>query len=592
MGQILLIFTFLNNRFKCLVLTGLRLRLNARFFVSPFLLILVVNPSIALAQALPDAGQLQRSVDESTAVERERELPAAVVESSEEAEEMRDTGEAAPTVFVSEIIFRGNTLVGEADLEAVVWASVGQKLNFRQMQALTRDVREAYQEAGYLARVVLPEQDLAGGRLIIQIEEMKLGTIRVPDDGTLPIQASVIEGMGLAGQEPGGYLQYAALKRSASLINNLPGMRSELILERGVEPLSMNVVVPVMAEQAFGGVLSLDNFGSESTGEVRALGRVVWSNPLKRGDALSAVTLISEGNRYLGGDYSVPVGYQGWRVGVHASALDYELVGAFEYLEASGNSVVAGVHASYPIRLESRESLMFSTRFEVRSYYNEVGGSETSDKLLTLGEFGLNWLKEDAWFGGGRTILTARVRAGEVDLSGNAANERQDAQDAQIAGTFIKFEWSATRVQLMPYGLELQARASGQQAFDSLDSSETFSLGGPGGVRAYPTLEGNMDSAVLGSVELSRALSSAVRVSAFYDVGNGYLHSTLRRGKDSTLLHGAGVSILAGGNGPLSGEVSASRRIGDNPNADPNTGFDQDGTLREWRLWASVSLKF
>lgn len=549
-------------------------------------------PSVSIGQSLPDAGQLQRSVEERAGVERERELPEAVVEPTGEGEVIEEAGEAAPTVFVSEIIFRGNTLVDATALQDAVADGVGQDLNFRQMQGLTRDVREVYQESGYLARVVLPEQDLAGGRLIIQIEEMKLGTIRVPDEGTLPVQPKVIEGMALVGQEQGGYLQYGALKRAASLINNLPGLRSELILEKGAEPLSMNIVVPVQAQSAVEGVVSLDNFGSESTGNIRALGRLVWANPLRRGDALSAVSLVSEGNRYLGGDYSLPLGYKGWRVGVHASGLDYELVGDFEYLEASGHSVVAGFHTSYPIRLERGESLLFSARFEARSYYNEVGGSETSDKLLTIGELGLNWVKEDLWMGRGRTILTGRVRLGDVDLSGNAANERQDSLDAETAGTFAKFEWSLSRLQLIRGGFEFQARVSGQQGFDNLDSSETFSLGGPSGVRAYPALEANVDSAVLGAVEVSKTFNDTVQLGVFYDVGNGQLFSTQRRGSDSTLLHGAGVSLSAAGSGPLSGELLVARRFGDNPNADPNTGLDQDGTLREWRLWTSLSFKF
>lgn len=594
MGLKLLFFTFLENIFEFVVLAGRRLVSNSRLFCLIFLPTgWVLVPLTSFGQALPDAGQLQRSVEERALEKAERGSPDALATVAEaDASEAAEATSGAPTVWINAVQFRGNTLLGDADLESLLAGSLGKDLNFRQMQGLARQIREAYQEAGYLARVVLPEQDLAGGVLILQVEEMRFGAVSIPNESELPLNPSIIEKMGLAGQESGALLNYGALKRSASLINNLPGLRSELILQKGLEPLLMNVVVPVIPDKTLEGVLSLDNFGSESTGEIRALGRLMWANPLKRGDAISAVTLLSEGNRYLGGDYSLPVGYKGWRLGVHASALDYELVGAFEYLEASGNSIVAGLHTSYPIRLENRESLMFSARLEARSYYNEVGGSETSDKLLTVGEFGLNWLKQDAWLGGGRTFLSARLRLGDVDLSGNAANERQDAQDAQIAGSYIKLEWSLSRLQLLPFGFELQASASGQQGFDNLDSSETFSLGGPSGVRAYPSLEGNMDSAVLGSLEVSKDLTDLFRVGAFYDVGNGYLFSTQRRGKDSTLLHGAGVALSASGTGPLSGEVSVARRIGDNPNADPNTGFDQDGTLREWRLWASLSLKF
>lgn len=551
---------------------------------------LISGPGLLVGQALPDAGQVMREVERSEAIQAERPELAKQKGAEAEVEPEEETGEAK--VWIETVAFSGHSVLSDAELEAIVAGEMGKAMGFRQMQALTRRVSAAYQEAGYLARVVLPEQDLADGVLRMAVEEMMFGGVVVPEGTDAPVRSGLIEKMGSVGQAEGRLLRYDALKRSASLINNLPGLRSELILERGDEPLAMRVVVPVVEDRPFEGILSLDNFGSESTGELRALGRVVWANPLRMGDAMSAVSLVSEGNRYLGADYSVPLGVGGWRVGAHASALDYELVGAFEYLEASGHSVVAGTHASYPLRLEASESLLFSARLEVRSYYNEVGGVETSDKLLTVAEGGLNWIRSDTWMGGGRTLVSGRVRFGDVDLSGNASNERQDAQDAETAGTFFKVEGSFTRFQVLPYGLDLQVSVRGQHGFASLDSSETYSLGGPGGVRAYPTLEANVDSALLGSVELGRALGDTVRAALFYDAASGYLQSTLRRGSDSSFLHGVGAALRARWAGPFSGEVSVARRIGDNPNADPDTGKDQDGTLREWRVWTSLSIQF
>jgi hemolysin activation/secretion protein len=540
------------------------------------------------AQAIPDAGQIQREA------ERAGQEQAVVPETDLETPQVVETITEEPqlTVRISAVRFQGNKLLTDAELLAAVADRIGTDLSYRGLQNLTRLVRDAYMDAGYLARAVLPEQDLDGGELLIQVEEMLFGEVSASGLDEVRVPGALITGTGSLGQTKGEALRYDLLQRSASLLNNIPGMRSELVLERGSIPLTMDVRIPVTESDSLEGMLSLDNFGSESTGILRFLGKGTWANPLGRGDALTGILLVSEGNRYVGGDYSIPLGLNGWRLGVHGSALDYELVGNFEYLEASGNSVVAGLHATYPIVLRSGESLLLSLRTEARSYYNEVAGIETSDKLLSVAEAGLSWLKRDTWLGGGRNFASAKIRFGDVDLSGNADNERQDALDAGTAGSFAKFEWSVSRWQSLGSGFAAQISASGQFGMDNLDSSETLSLGGPSAVRAYPALEASMDDAVVASLELSKSLSSSVQAVLFYDVGNGSLYATARRGKDSTLLQGAGASLRLFSEAGHSAQLSVARRIGDNPNADPVTGNDQDGTLREWRLWASCSLAF
>jgi hemolysin activation/secretion protein len=558
----------------------------------PFYAVLVtgccVFASGLSAQAIPDAGQIQREA------ERAGQEQAAVPETPLEIPDGVETTTEEPqlTVRIAAVRFQGNTLLRDAELQATVADSIGKDLSYRGLQNLTRMVRDAYMEAGYLARVVLPEQNLKGGVLLIQVEEMLFGEVSASGLDEVRVPSALITGTGSLGQTQGEALRYDALQRAASLLNNIPGMHSELVLERGSIPLTMDVRIPVAETDSLEGMLSLDNFGSESTGVLRFLGKGTWANPLRRGDAFTGIVLISEGNHYMGGDYSIPLGFDGWRIGVHGSALDYELVGNFEYLEASGNSVVAGLHATYPIVLRSGESLLLSVRTEARSYYNEVAGIETSDKLLSVGEAGLSWLKRDTWLGGGRNFASAKIRFGDVDLSGNADNERQDALDAGTAESFAKLEWSLSRWQSLGNGFSAQVSASGQFGMDNLDSSETLSLGGPSAVRAYPALEASMDDAVTASLEFSKAFNSNVQAALFYDVGNGSLYATARRGNDSTLLQGAGASLRLYSEAGHSAQISVARRIGDNPNADPVTGNDQDGTLREWRLWASCSLAF
>ena len=124
-------------------------------------------------------------------------------------------------------------------------------------------------------------------------------------------------------------------------------------------------------------------------------------------------------------------------------------------------------------------------------------------------------------------------------------------------GTFDKIGYHLTRDQTIAY-LESTKRVSvygslrGQIAGDNLDSIEKFSLGGPGGVRAYPNGEAIGDSGTIASLELRYSTTvpvvgtSDVNIGLFRDQGwlrvnhnawEGYTGPSKRR------LAGNGISI-------------------------------------------------
>lgn len=71
------------------------------------------------------------------------------------------------------------------------------------------------------------------------------------------------------------------------------------------------------------------------------------------------------------------------------------------------------------------------------------------------------------------------------------------AGDSRTAGTYNKIRANILRRQDLNDRTYLLLSARGQYAFDNLDSSEHFSLGGPYGVRAYPTSEASFKFGLL-----------------------------------------------------------------------------------------------
>lgn len=80
-------------------------------------------------------------------------------------------------------------------------------------------------------------------------------------------------------------------------------------------------------------------------------------------------------------------------------------------------------------------------------------------------------------------------------------------------------QFSLSRLQRLTASTSLSLKVTHSQAFDNLDSSEDFSLGGISGVRAYPANEATGDQGTLAAIELNQRLTSHLNLFAFYDYG-------------------------------------------------------------------------
>ena len=543
-----------------------------------------------MGQVAPDAGAMLREVERGEVPARSEE-PAVEVRTGE-AGDGAGAESAGPSVTLSGFRFEGNTVLTGGELQALLASELGKPMRLAELNALGRKIREAYAERGYLARVVLPEQDLAGGILRMVVQESRLGAIRVEGIEETRVSERVVTGTIARGQEEGALLRLDQLQRAAALAANIPGLKTSVILRGGQAVGTTDILVPVEPLSAISGSVSLDNYGADSSGELRALVSLNVASPAGMGDQLAVLGLLSEGNRYAGLDYTVPFGYNGWRIGANASVLDYELVGNFADLDGLGDAIVAGVSATFPAIREQDTSLLFSIRLQHRSYYNELRGLETSDKTVTALTLGASFARTDRFHLGGRTFFNGRLVAGDLDLSGNAFNALQDSLDGETAGSYQKFEFTVGRLQRLADKTTLSLSLNGQLASKNLDSSETISLGGANGVRAYPVLETTGDDGWSGTVEVTRQVLEGLEVRAFYDAGSVNRRSTRRNDSDTAFIHGAGVGAAYALPEAIRANVSISRRIGDNPDANPIDGTDSDGSLKEWRVWAGLSKSF
>ena len=162
-------------------------------------------------------------------------------------------------------------------------------------------------------------------------------------------------------------------------------------------------------------------------------------------------------------------------------------------------------------------------------------------------------------------------------------SSRQDTR-----GSFNKLNLDVARVQALPAGLSLFGRFSGQWADQNLDSSESFSLGGAYGVRAFPSGEGNGDAGWLVQAEVRYSMGDFMPY-VFHD--NGRVTLNARASRILPAVTDNHRSVAGGGVGL--------RYVRDVWNADVNVswrtqgGKPQSDTVdRNPRVWLTLNYAF
>ncbi len=545
---------------------------------------------MAVAQtAPPDAGDfLQR-------IERDR-LPALPRPQAPQAP-VPPPLQAQPVVLVTAQVFRfvGNTLLSAEQLAPAVAPFLNRPLDFTQLQAAAAAVAAAYREAGWVVRAYLPKQEITDGIVTIQIVEAVFGKVILEGGAPLRLRFDTALSIVAAQQAPGQPLNANAVDRALLLIDDLPGVSTVGSLVEGAHDGETDLVLKFADEPLLMSDATLDNTGSRSTGDQRLAANLTLNSALGLGDLISANLIHTEGSDYARFAASVPVGFDGWRMGVNASHMVYQLISPeFVALHASGKSVSTGFDANYPLIRTRQKNLYLALAYERKDFDNQANGGTISHYRTKAFTLGLNGNAFDSLGGGGANSASLALSRGNLNLD-DSPNRATDASGPQAAGDYAKLRYSLSRQQVLGSDLALFAAWSGQIASKNLDSSEKFILGGATGVRAYPSGEASGSEGQMFNLELRYKLPQNLSLTGFYDWGqvtvNRNNHFTGAAALNTYSLQGAGLALAWQSGGGLNVKATLARRIGDNPNPTA-TGNDQDGSLSKNRFWLTASLTF
>jgi len=537
------------------------------------------------AHAQADAGAIQQQLER----ERQQVQPAAKPAPSIALPKPSPVSPGAETIVVKQWRFEGNATLGTSALQAHLSGYVGQSVSLAQLYEAAQAVVDFYAQRGWLASADLPKQDITEGAITIRIVEAALGQLQI--EGTPQrVSREQIQAFAAQNLHPGRHLSLVALERGLILADELPGVNVSGRLMAGERAGTTDVVLTVKDEPAFYGEVSADNYGSRSTGAKRVSGNLMLNSPLGVGDQANLYVQQAEGMRFARISETVPVGTNGWRAGVNASHLTYEVLPGLAGAGGKGTSQSVGAELNYPLWRNSTQQANLVLAQDFKNYDNlDPYGAVTTHYTNRVSSLGLN----------GTVMGAGTFHAYGVTLSsGNVQHDRAKKPSASAIpgeGAFTKLRANYALSQTLSDTLSFYGQVQGQVANKNLDSSERFFLGGPLGVRAYPGSEGGGTQGAMVNLEIRQRLPEGFQVIAFYDHGRVQVEktstATTSEAPNTYSLRGSGLGVIW--NGPQKMVIKAlwSRRLGSNPNP-ASTGMDQDGTRKMDRFWLNASLSF
>ena len=478
-------------------------------------------------------------------------------------------------VRIDEVQFDGHSVFTEEQLREVLGDYAGEPFDLSGLHGLAARITRFYRQQGYpFATALLPEQTISDNTLTIRVLEGRYGRVEAIDYDQFAEPAQAY----LASLVPGDVIERRALERTMLILGDVPGIVATPAMRPGEETGTGDLGVEVEpAPQVRGGV-RMDNHGNRFSGAYRGQVDLAANRLLMFGDELTLRAFYTDEDLWLGDlAYSLPLGTSGLRGEVGVARTEYAL--GEDLLGLEGTATIGSATLTYPFIRQETGNLIGILGYEYKALDDQFLGQSFDEKTVQSGSLGVRFDRRDGILGGGVTYGAAVLSGGDVSPTDDIAAFGEAPGD----GGFAKLLLQLTRQQRLPAGFVLELSGMVQRADGELDSSEFMTLGGAGGVRAFPQGEAAGSEAALLQSELSYQIGWGLTPFVFHDVGRVRAEDSAPQGGGRT-ISGAGLG-LRGNWGQMSAEVvSAWEGAGGPPQADQR---NQDP-----RVWGRVGYRF
>lgn len=507
--------------------------------------------TIALLTSVP--GYTAGPVDGGSNLrELQKEQPAAPKAPVKPQAPLRVEDTAAPKaanntvkIAIKGVRISGNTVFTSAKLESLVNDLIGSEHTLTDLDIAAQKITEFYRGNGYIvAHAYVPAQDIKDGVVRLEVLEGRVDKKRIDNQSRLS-DSRASDYVGVIKQND--VLQADAIDRMLLLLADTAGVASARgALQPGANVGTSDLIVELLPSEPYLASVDVDNYGSPFTGRYRLGGSLAVNSPTGMGDLLSLRAQRSNKNlSYARASYQIPVGNDGWRVGVAYANSTYRLGSSFTNVGSHGDGSSTSVFAAYPVIRTQTTNLSTTFTYEDKKSKDTTDLTNATDtKHTKVGSIGLSANKQDFIGGGGVTVAEFSVYSGTYGA--DAVTEAADRAGAKAIGSFTRMTYTLSRIQRIDDINMLWFSVTGQTASKNLAGSEKFGLGGPTGVRAFPGGEASGDEGYMANVEWRRQLDTGVQGIVFYDVGGVTVnHNQFNAAHNTRTLGGAGVGVNA-----------------------------------------------
>ncbi|MBU2896760.1 ShlB/FhaC/HecB family hemolysin secretion/activation protein [Vibrio hepatarius] len=539
----------------------------------------IITISVA-AQQKPDSGHTIQELNKSSFFPKTR-----LMQSITEPVKQEITAPGGTVVQIKTIVVSGNSIFSDEELLSLLDIK-GKTLDFSAIHNLADTITAFYHAHDYpFTRAVIPAQTLTDGKLQIKIIEGRYGDIFISNN---EINTNYIEAAQqyLSLLKSGNIIKGSELENICLILDDQPGYKVTPVIRPGDKIGSGDLIVNMSPETPHGGSVRIDNHGNRYTGSGRVEVKGYLNSPLTFGDKFDTTIIYTEEKMWFGSvSYSLPILHSGLRGNMGFQHTDYQLGKEFSSLDAHGTADIISTGLSYPLIRSQQKNLSLFTTYQRKWLVDEqritsTKAKKSSDTITTA----LNFDYRDTLWGGGVTYGSLSWTHGLLDLDDNLYTI--DNLTAHTQGVFDKINWDIRRLQTLPtQKLSLFTRIVGQKAFENLDSSEDFGLGGPSAVRAYPAGESYGDEGMLGQIELRYIYKNNINPYIFYDYGHIKTNHTAWTTQDNDrTIGGIGLGLRATYKKLNIDTAAAWRAIGGPPQS--------DSRITTPTFWLNISYSF
>lgn len=400
---------------------------------------------------------------------------------------------------------RGNSLLTPAEIDAAVRSYRGGQRSFGDIQAARLALLEAYQAKGYpFVSVDVPEQELALGRVILQVIEARIARVDVKNNVHFD-EANIRRA--LPALQPGLPPDMDAVTANLRQSNDNPAKQITLKLSAGERSELLDAELAVRDESPWKILGSAANTGSAVHGRTQTSLIVQHANVLGLDHiaSLQYTTAPQDPGRVkvYGLGYHVPLYAWGDSLDLYASYSNIDSgsvsAGLFD-LAVSGRGSVVGIRYGQSLPQWGGAEAKLYYGFENKAYKNSIqfAGVELGNDV-TVHPLSLGFQTSLALPRGEAGAVLSLVRNVPGGSQGNTRAFSAARMHARAGYSVLRASFNVSLTQSA--GWLFRALANLQYTRDALVPGEQFGVGGSASLRGFQEREFSNDSGLGISLE-------------------------------------------------------------------------------------------